>query len=135
MTGTFSTIINFSMYGLLIFVKDKDGKWVDLTVKIVNNKHDHDHDYDDERDNEDKDEDPMEERKNSEKDCSGIVNEDLEEDVSALKKARLVDRQFFERVRMKRILSNTISLYSPVEEADTKQNSCHQKKHSASKSQ
>ena len=31
---------------------------------------------------------------------------------------------------MKRILSNTISLYSPDEEADTKQNNCHQKKHS-----
>ena len=201
MTGTFSTIINFSMYGLLnrlhrlqiqlqlesemhetgikyprvtrhikksgfsaetmlpnlkeisnedicdavqsaradaistledlgIFVKDKDGKWEDLTVKIVNNKHDDDDDDDNERDNEDEDEDTMEERKNSEKDCSEIVNEDLEEDVSALKKAGLVDRQLFERVRMKRILSNTISLYSPDEEADTKQNNCHQKKHS-----
>ena len=76
------------------------------TVKIVNNKHHHHHD---ERDDAvDEDEDSMEERKNSAKDCSDIVNEDLQEDVSALEKAELVDSQLFERVRMKRILSNTV---------------------------
>ena len=35
-------------------MKDKDGKWEDLTVKVVNNKH-HDDDDDDERDDDDDD--------------------------------------------------------------------------------
>lgn len=120
-----------SLEDLGIFVKNKDGKWEELTV---NNKGDAtDNDDDDEGDDKDEDENDlstMEEAKSSEEHCSEIVNEELQKDVSALEKAGLVDSKLFEKVRMKLTSSNTISFYSPDEEADTKQHHSHQKKHS-----
>ena len=108
-------------------MKDKDGKWEDLTVKMVNNKDD---DVDDDETDDEDDLNSMKERENSEKDSSDVVNEELQEDVSTLERAGLVESQLSERVRMKKTLSNTISFYSPDEEADTKQHHFHQKKHS-----
>ena len=119
-----------------ILVKDKDGKWEDLTLKVVNDKDncdncddDADDDYGDDddgggsgsvggSDKDDKSDSANKEEGGNEQVMEFINKDELQQDVLNLQKAGLVESQLSQKLqsqRMKKALSTTISLYSLVD--------------------
>ena len=112
-----------------ILVKDKDGKWKDLTLKVVNDKDNCDNcdddadDYDGDDDDgggsgggsdkDDKSDSANKEEGGNEQVMEFINKEELQQDVLNLQKSGLVESQLSQKLqsqRMKKALSTTISL-------------------------
>ena len=102
-----------------IFVKGKDGKWEELTLKVARSSDDDDGDDDD--DEEEEEEEGSNGNGNGSHNEVGqesefVSKEELLEDVSVLEKAGLVEHQFshnLQAMKMKRTSSSTVSLYTP----------------------
>ena len=79
----------YALEDLGISVKDKDGKWEDLTLKVINNKHDHDDEDDDDKDDDkddDEDDSADKEEDRNEQGLEFMSKEELQENVLNLQR-------------------------------------------------
>ena len=97
-------------------VKDKDGKWEDLTLKVVDNKDTNEDDKDDDNLKDDDGDSIDKEEGENDQGLEFVSKEELQEDVLNLQKAELVESELFQRLQNKKMKklssSSTISMYS-----------------------